>query len=194
MEQWLRFWNEEEAAHYYYCPQSGATEWLLPAGAAWTDGEDDAAAANTIGMSRTQTAAVTGPTPTQVEVPAAAGTTPAPRAAESSRSASGVVAAVSSAEATRTLRRQAQPPAWAAVEQDERISEEVSSGAHGSNDWLPPGCPRCRAAASCVEQHLTVCPSARACVFAAQRADSLRLDASRARELFDFSAHVWFIP
>ena len=159
MEHWLRFWNEEEAAHYYYCPQSGATEWLLPAGAAWTDGEDDAAAANTFGMSRTQTAAVTGPTPTQVEVPAAAGTTPAPRA-----------------------------------EQDGRISEEVSSGAHGSNDWLPPGCPRCRAAASCVEQHLTVCPSARACVFAAQRADSLRLDASRARELFDFSAHVWFIP
>ena len=51
---WLRFWNEEEAAHYYYCPQSGATEWLLPAGAAWTDGEDDAAAANTFGMSRTQ--------------------------------------------------------------------------------------------------------------------------------------------
>ena len=82
MEQWLRFWNEEEAAHYYYCPQSGATEWLLPAGAAWTDGEDDAAAANTIGMSRTQTAAATGPTPTQVEVPAAAGITPAcPRAA-----------------------------------------------------------------------------------------------------------------
>ena len=178
MEHWLRFWNEEEAAHYYYCPQSGATEWLLPAGAAWTDGEDDAAAANTFGMSRTQTAAVTA----------------APGAAESSRSAPGVVAAVSSAEATRTLRRQAQPPAWAAVEQDERISAEVSSGAHGSNDWLPPGCPRCRAAASCVEQHLTVCPSARACVFAAQRADSLRLDASRARELFDFSAHVWFIP
>ena len=146
---WLRFWNEEEAAHYYYCPQSGATEWLLPAGAAWTDGEDGAAAANTTGMSSTQTAAATGPTPTQVEAPAAAGTTPAPGAAESSRSASGA----------SNLRQAQQPPAWAAArpEQDERISEEVSSGAHGSDDWLPPGCPRCRAAASCVEQHLTVC-------------------------------------
>ena len=138
--EWLRFWDETERRHYFYNVKADATEWELPSGCAWRDGDDESAA-HTHSLS-------------QPEAGAPSSTQPHPPLASSSASPT-ILAEPAAMSATTTALSHhhdlLEPMRMAAREFEAEVAA-VADSQTVEVEWLPPDCRRCEAGSACSSQ------------------------------------------